>query len=76
MDDIGSNEGTLCLTAKQGERVWIGTSVWVSWYRCEKNGAVKFRIRAPKEIQINRESRLAAGSTTQETTHELDASSS
>jgi sRNA-binding carbon storage regulator CsrA len=48
----------------------------VSWYRCEKNGAVKLRIRAPKEIQINRESRLAAGSTTQATTQELDASSS
>jgi sRNA-binding carbon storage regulator CsrA len=76
MDDAAQNEGTLCVTVKQRERVWIGTSVWVSWYRCEKNGAVKFRIRAPKEIQINRESRLAAGSTTQETTHELDASSS
>ena len=76
MDDIAVNEGTLCLTAKQGERVWIGTSVWVSWYRGEKNGAVRFRIKAPKEIQINRENRLVADSTTQATTHEQDASSS
>jgi sRNA-binding carbon storage regulator CsrA len=75
MDDAAQNEGALCLTPKQRERVWIGTSIWVSWYRGE-NGAVKFRIRAPKEIQINRESRRAAGSTTQATTQELDGSSS
>ena len=70
MDDSASNEGTLCVTAKQGEWVRIGTNVRISWYRCERTAAVRFRIKAPREIPINRENRLVADSTTRGTTHE------
>jgi hypothetical protein len=74
MDESSTNEGTLCLTVKQWAWVTIGNRVKVSWYRCNRTGGVRLRVRAPLEMRIGRESTPPIDSTTRETTHEHDAS--